>query len=73
MEELQPERDLSRSPLFEVMLVLQNVPLESLELSGLKLSDVSTEIRTAKFDLTLSMVEGSGGLAGTLEYNRPLE
>jgi amino acid adenylation domain-containing protein len=73
VEELQPERDLSRSPLFQVMFVLQNaVGEESLNLPGLSIQVLETESVTARFDLTLSMAETAQGLKGTLEYNTDL-
>ena len=72
VQELQPERDMSRSPLFQVMMVLQNAPQQALELPGLKLSAFATPNRTAKFDLMLTMVEGADGLDGTLEYDTDL-
>ena len=53
VEELQPERDLSRTPLFQVMFVLQNAAAAELELPGLQLSRLELENTTAKFDLTL--------------------
>ena len=71
VDELQTERDLSRSPLFQVKLVLQNQPQESLQLSGLQLGRVGVERVTAKFDLMLTMVEGNG-LSGVLEFNTDL-
>ncbi|HEX7186487.1 MAG TPA: amino acid adenylation domain-containing protein, partial [Thermoanaerobaculia bacterium] len=72
IEELQPPRDLARPPLFQVMLILQNAPAETLELSGLTLSPLSTETGTAKFELLLTLIETGGGLAGSLEYNADL-
>ncbi|MBV9122341.1 MAG: amino acid adenylation domain-containing protein, partial [Planctomycetes bacterium] len=72
VEELQPQRDLSRSPFFQVMLVLQNAPQAALELAGLKLSPWDIDTGTAKFDLTLRLVEGEDGLRGTLEYRTDL-
>src|SRR6185503_10058048 len=70
--ELQLERDLSRTPLFQVMFILQNAPMEAMELSGLNLERMVIETGMAKFDLTLSMMETDQGLVGTLEYNSDL-
>ena len=73
VEALQPERDVSRSPLFQVMLVLQNAPKQALELNDeLQLSGVEVERRTAKFDLTLLLTEDTEGLKGVWEYNTDL-
>ena len=58
VEELQPERSLSHTPLFQVMLVLQNAPAEALALPGLRLSRLEVGDETAKFDLTLSCGRG---------------
>ncbi len=68
VELLQPERDLSRQPVFQTMFVLQNTPRAALELPGLRLSPVGSGGSTAKFDLTLLLTETDQGLRGTLEY-----
>ncbi len=70
--ELSPERDLGRSPLFQVMFTLQNAPGEAPSLGGLRLSPVASGIATSKFDLTLGLGEGKGGLLGSFEYNSDL-
>src|SRR5215207_2450242 len=57
VEELQPERDLSRSPLFQTMFVLQNAAQQELRLPELKLSGIGGDSATAKFDLLLSLHE----------------
>ena len=72
VEELQLKRDLSRSPLFQVMFVLQNTPFPELCLPGLMLSPVEVAREVAKFDLTITMGESESGLAGRIEYNREL-
>ena len=70
VEELQPERDMSRSPLFQVMFVLQNAPGEALELEGLSLSGVEGAGETARFELTLGLQEDGGRvIVGGMEYN----
>ncbi|HEV2727188.1 MAG TPA: amino acid adenylation domain-containing protein, partial [Solirubrobacterales bacterium] len=72
VEELQPERDLSRAPLFQVKLVLQNAPQEALKLPGLRLSGINAGTETAQFDLILSMTETPEGFGGSLLYNTEL-
>jgi amino acid adenylation domain-containing protein/FkbM family methyltransferase len=72
VEELQPERSMSHTPLFQVVFVLQNAPVGELELPGLQLSSVEVENPIAKFDLTLLMEEREGQLGATLEYNTDL-
>ncbi|HKX27100.1 MAG TPA: amino acid adenylation domain-containing protein [Blastocatellia bacterium] len=72
VEALQPERDLSRSPLFQVKLILQNIPRESLELEGLKLGGGGSEVETAKLDLTMVITDVGHGLVGVVEYSRDL-
>ena len=68
VEELQPERDLSRSPLFQTMFILQNAPQQDLQLAGLNLSSVECENITTKFDLTLLFQERDEELRGSLQY-----
>jgi amino acid adenylation domain-containing protein len=66
--ELQPARDLSRSPLFQVLLVLQNNVSPPFELPGLTLETVEVDPGTAKLDLQLTLTEAEGRLAGSLSY-----
>ena len=72
VEELQPERDMSHQPMFQAMFALQNAPMEVLELPHLTLSPLEIESGTAKFDLTLVMVDTEQGLTASLEYNTDL-
>ena len=72
VEALQPERNLSHAPVFQVMFVFHNVPTEKLEVPGLTLARLELEDATAKFDLLLLMEESDLGLRGTLEYNSDL-
>lgn len=71
VEELQPERDLSRNPLFQVMFVFQSQDVK-LELPGLQVEAVELPTETAKFDLTLFVEETPAGLKCLLEYNTDL-
>jgi amino acid adenylation domain-containing protein len=82
VEELRPERDLSRTPLFQVLLAFQNVPsiAADLALPDLALVPESVQVTATHFDLTLSLVErrrggagaGGRGLAGAIEWNADL-
>ncbi|MFW9262285.1 amino acid adenylation domain-containing protein, partial [Nostoc sp. CALU 546] len=72
VEALQPERDLSHTPLFQVMFVLLNAPMSEIELTELSVSGLPIEITTSKFDLTLSMENTPNGLFGWWEYNTDL-
>ncbi|RKG95356.1 non-ribosomal peptide synthetase, partial [Corallococcus carmarthensis] len=72
VEALQPVRDASRSPLFQVMFVLQNAPAEALRVPGLTFRPVIAEGHSAKFDLTLTMQDSPQGLVGWLEYSTAL-
>ncbi|MEM1393272.1 MAG: amino acid adenylation domain-containing protein [Cyanobacteria bacterium P01_H01_bin.150] len=69
VEELQPERDLSRNPFYEVMFVLQNTPIDLHEVSGLTFRTLEFDSGTAQLDIFLSMSESEDGLTGCLEYN----
>jgi len=72
MEELQPARSLSHTPLFQVMFAMQNTPEESLDLPGLQATILELDSGAAKFDLTLSVNETPQGLTGSFEYNQDL-
>jgi amino acid adenylation domain-containing protein len=72
VEQLQPERSLSHTPLFQVMFTLQNTPVQRLSLPGLALDRLEVESGTAVFDLTLTMVEVEAGLMAAMEYSTDL-
>ena len=72
VEDLQPDRGSGRSPLFQVMFVVQNAPPPPARLSGLELTLLEADNGTAKFDLTLIVAEAEEGLRATLEYSADL-
>jgi amino acid adenylation domain-containing protein len=73
VEALAPERDLSRTPLFDVMCSLNSVPERELSLPGLTLSRIPLGQSTSKFDLSLVFEEsGEDVLVGKLTYSTDL-
>ena len=69
VSELQPDRDLSRTPLFQVMMVLQNTPQQPLLLGGVHCQIEEIDNGTAKFDLLVQLTETEKGLDGKWEYS----
>jgi natural product biosynthesis luciferase-like monooxygenase protein/amino acid adenylation domain-containing protein len=72
VDALRLGRDPSRSPLFQVLFILQNTPFPHLHLPGLDFDPVDVDPGAAKFDLTLSMIAESDGFKGQFEYNTDL-
>ncbi|HYO59821.1 amino acid adenylation domain-containing protein, partial [Archangium sp.] len=72
VDALQLERDLSRTPLFQVMFVLENEPVRTVECGGLSLKPLEVEFVPAKFDLTVGLQETGQGLLSIWEYNTDL-
>ncbi|HKV09555.1 MAG TPA: amino acid adenylation domain-containing protein, partial [Thermoanaerobaculia bacterium] len=71
VEELEPQRSLAHTPLFQVLLV-QAPRRESPGLPGLAVLPFGAGSGTAKFDLTLAVSEGGPGLGLALEYRTDL-
>ncbi|HVU25273.1 MAG TPA: amino acid adenylation domain-containing protein [Opitutus sp.] len=68
VDELQPERDLSRNPVFQVMFALHNTPHRERALPGLTITDLAAERISAQFDLVLDVWETPDGLKAVLEF-----
>lgn len=71
VEALQPERDASYTPLFQVAFVLRNA-LHLEEIPGLTLSPLNVESETAQFDLSLVVERTERRLIAAFEYNTDL-
>lgn len=72
VEQLQPQRSLSYSPLFQIMLVLQNKDESTETLPGAKLGNMTELDETAKYDITLNITRSSKGLNFRWEYDTSL-
>ena len=70
--ELNPQRDLSRTPVFQVLFIQQNSPLPSYEVPGLRMQQLPIERGATQFDLTLMVTGSDGGLDAVFEYNTDL-
>ena len=72
VDALKLPRDLSRSPLFQVMFTLKNTAMPVFEIAGLSTEPVPVESGAARFDLMLEVTPTEGGYVGRWEYNRNL-
>nr|WP_233223421.1 non-ribosomal peptide synthetase [Amycolatopsis sp. CA-128772] len=72
VELLAPDRDASRSPLVNTMVVLQNAPSATPELSGLAVEELDLPRRSAQFDLTVEFEPRDGGLRTVIDYSTEL-
>ncbi len=72
VEELQPERSLGHSPLFQVAFGLEQSGGEGLRLPGLELNEAGVQRGEVIFDLSLALLEADGELAAHLEYDTGL-
>jgi amino acid adenylation domain-containing protein/non-ribosomal peptide synthase protein (TIGR01720 family) len=72
VDELQPDRDLSRNALYQVIFALQNLPVPDVRLEGLTLSVVPLERVTAALDLDWLLYPTPEGLQGTIRYSSDL-
>ena len=72
VEQMHPERTMSRNPLFQVMFQMENTPKEELPLPGLVLSPVEVERVTTQFDLSFDVMENEEGLVVVAEYSTDL-
>ncbi|WP_276373759.1 amino acid adenylation domain-containing protein [Archangium gephyra] len=72
VEVLQPQRDPSRSPLFQVMFALQNAPAMEMQLSGLTMEPLETLGGSSRFDLEMNLTDSLQGFHGNIMYNTDL-
>jgi amino acid adenylation domain-containing protein len=72
VEELNPRRNLSVTPLFQVMFQLQNAPMPPARISGLSITPIQIDTGFAQVDLSLTLWEEEEAMKGTFEYNSDL-
>ncbi|MCA1841941.1 MAG: amino acid adenylation domain-containing protein [Actinobacteria bacterium] len=72
VQELRPERDLSRNPIFQVMFTLRPGGISALRLEGLETEILAVESGASKFDLNVIAMDGPTGIVLVWEYNTDL-
>ncbi|NHZ72434.1 MAG: amino acid adenylation domain-containing protein, partial [Aquificales bacterium] len=72
VDALQPPRDTSHFPLFQVVFSLQNAAAPLTQPNDVTLTPLTAESKTSKYDLTLTVTETNNGLSCTWEYNTDL-
>ncbi|MGF9820102.1 non-ribosomal peptide synthetase [Brevibacillus agri] len=71
VEELNPEREVNRTPLFQVLFLLQN-EMETLHIPGLEIDPIFPNTESAKFDLTVGIMERKQDLVINIQYKKEL-
>ncbi len=72
VEVLQPARNMSRNPLYQTDVILQNAPSAAYRVTGMSFEPLPVETGTAQLDMTLDFWEEESGLGGWLEYDTDL-
>lgn len=72
VEALQPERDLSRNPLYQVCFSYQSEAIPEIHMQGLKLASLEVESATARFDIELQLWKAGEIIRGFFEYSSDL-
>lgn len=72
VEELNPKRDRSRSPLFQIMFLLQRIETDYLQAGGLRIGEFRYEYAESMFDITFQLLEGPAGISAEVIYVRDL-
>ncbi len=72
VDALQPQRELNRSPLFQVMVVYQHTALENLNIPGLQFELAEAELQSAKYDLTLNILRRGDSIHCNINYSSDL-
>ncbi|MEU3624601.1 non-ribosomal peptide synthetase [Amycolatopsis coloradensis] len=72
VDDLQPERDTSRTPLCQVLVVVHNTPDSRPSMSGVDVEELAPPVVTAGFDLTIHFQETAGHLDALVNYNTDL-
>jgi amino acid adenylation domain-containing protein len=72
VEELRPQRDLSRNPIFQVMFTLRPGGVSPLRLEGVESEPVAFETGWSKFDLNVIAIDDPAGIAIVWEYSTDL-
>ncbi|MFF2129515.1 amino acid adenylation domain-containing protein [Streptomyces olivochromogenes] len=72
VEAVQPERDASRTPLIQALVVLQNAPVAPPRFPGIEVDDLPVQREAAPFDLTIEFFETDDGVAARVGYSTAL-